>query len=161
LPATALLALAEGGSSIINPDGSLVLIFVLFIVFVFALNRVLFKPVGRVLDERETLTDGARSEARAASRRYQARLDDYESRIRDARVTTYRQLEQRRAAALEERRLLIEESKNRAVQEIELAKSEIARQVGQARTALETESRQIAERIFRTVLGRPVAGGRD
>ena len=155
------LALAGGEGNIIQPDGSLVFILVLFLIFIFLMNRLLFKPIGRVLDEREALTEGAVIEARAASRQYQSRLADYESTIRQARAESYRHLEQQRAAALEERRRSIEEVKREASEKIESAKSEIEGQSANARTALEAESRQIADQISRTVLGRAVGGGAD
>ena len=118
------LALAGGEENIIQPNASLFLVFVLFIIFVFVLNRLLFRPIGRVLDEREALTEGATNEARAAARRYQTELASYEASIRQARGDSYRRLEQERAAALEERKRLIDEAKQKAAEEIDLAKSE-------------------------------------
>jgi F-type H+-transporting ATPase subunit b len=150
-----------GGGDVINPDGSLVLIALLFIIFVFLLNRVLFKPIGRVLDERNTLTEGARAEARAAARRYQDRLNDYESGIRQARGESYRYLEQQRAVAVEERARIIEDAKKQAADELEKAKAEIARQAANARSALEAEARLVAGRVTQSVLGRTVGGGGD
>ena len=155
------LAFSEGGGNIIQPDGSLIFVLVLFLIFVFVLNRILFKPIGRVLDERETLTEGAKTEARAATRRYQAQLADYEARIRQARGESYRLLEQHHAAALEERRQLIEQVKAEANEKIEQAKTEIAGQAENARASLEVDARQIAAQISRTVLGRTVGGGAD
>ena len=155
------LAFAEGGGDIISPDGSLVFVLFLFLILVFILNRILFRPVGRVLDERQTLTEGATNEARAARRTYDARLAEYEANIRQARAESYKRSEQERAAAVEERRHLIDEAKLHAHEQIEHAKREIEQQVVHARAALESESRQIAERISRTVLGRTVGGGAD
>lgn len=155
------LAFAEGGGNIISPDGSLVFVLVLFLIFVFVLNRILFRPIGRVLDERQTLTEGAANEARAAKRSYEARLAEYEATIRQARAESYRQSEQERAVALDNRRRLIEEAKQFANEEIGRAKNEIERQVADARAGLESESLQIADRISRTVLGRTVGGGAD
>ncbi|HKS41499.1 MAG TPA: ATP synthase F0 subunit B [Blastocatellia bacterium] len=152
--ANVALAFAEGGGNIISPNGSLVFILVLFLLFVFVMNRLLFRPIGRVLDERQVLTEGATSEARAAVRRYQAKLADYESSIRQARAESYKKLEQDRAVALEERRQVIEAAKQETRDNIESAKSEIGRQAGAARAALESESKHIAETISRTVLGR-------
>jgi len=155
------LAFAEGGGNIISPDGSLVFVLVLFLILVFVLNRILFRPIGRVLDERQTLTEGAANEARAARRSYETRLAEYEATIRQARAESYKRSEQERAAAVEERRRLIDDAKHHAHEQIERAKQEIEQQVVQARAALESESRQIAERISRTVLGRTVGGGAD
>lgn len=155
------LAFAEGGGNIISPDASLVFVLILFVIFVFVMNRILFRPIGRVLDERETLIEGSANEARAARRRYEAKLADYEATIRQARAESYRRLEQERAAALEERRKVIEAAKQQAHEQIAQARAEIGRQVATARTTLESEARQIAERISRTVLGRAVGGGAD
>ena len=154
-------AFAEGGGNIISPDGSLVFVLILFLIFVFVLNRILFRPISRVLDERRTLTEGAASEARAASHRYESKLAEYEATIRQARAESYRRSEQERAAALDERRRMIEEAKQHGNEVIAKAKQEIESQAAVARSALESESRQIAERISRTVLGRTVGGGAD
>ena len=153
------LALAGGEDNIIQPNASLLLVFVLFLIFVFVLTRILFRPIGRVLDEREALTEGATNEARAATRRYQSELANYEASIKQARGESYRRLEQERAAALLERKRLIDDAKEKAAEEIQHAKSEIADQAAAARAALEGESRQIAQQITRTVLGRTVGGG--
>lgn len=152
--------LAEGERSIIQPDKTLLIIFVLFIVFVVVMNYLLFKPIGRILDERETLTDGAAAEARAAARQYQARLANYEETIRQARAESYRKLEQQRAVALEERRKLLEAARAETDAEIAKGKARIGAEATAARTTLEAEARQLAEQISRTVLGRAVGGGR-
>ena len=157
----AMIALAGGEGNIINPDISLVVILALFILFVFLLNRLLFRPISHVLDKREALTEGATAEARAAARQYHARLSEYEASIRQARAEGYRKLEQQRAAALEQRRGLIEGVKEEAASEIGRAKATLAAQASEARATLEAESRQLAEKISRTVLGREVGGGAD
>ena len=155
---TALVLAEEGTGNIINPDGSLVVIFLLFLIFVFLLNRILFKPVGRILDERERLTEGARVEARAAAGQLRGKLAEYEEQIRLARAESYRYLEQRRAAALARRNQHIEEDRRKAASTIEEGKSEIARQAGHARRTLESEDSDIAGRIAGSILGRTVGG---
>ena len=153
------IALASGEDNIIQPNITLVIVLVLFVVFVFVLNQILFKPIRRVLDEREALTEGATSEARAAARQYQTRMARYEESIRQARAETYRQLEQSRKAALEARQTVINAAKSQAEAEISKAREQIAAEAVAARFELEQESRQIAEQISRTVLGRATGGG--
>jgi F-type H+-transporting ATPase subunit b len=161
LLAHGVLAFAEGGSSIINPDGSLVFILLLFLLFVFVMNRLLFRPVSRILDQRQTLTVGAANDARAAARRYEMKLNEYETTIRQARAESYKNLEAQRAVALAERQQVVEAAKQETAEGISRAKAEIERQAEQARATLEAESRQIAENISRTILGRTVGGGAD
>lgn len=155
------LAFAEGGSNIINPDGSLVFVLILFLVFVFVMNRLLFRPISHILDQRQTLTTGAANDARAAARRYENKLNEYEATVRQARAESYKRLEQERAVALEDRRRVVEAAKQQTAEEIARAKADIARQADAARATLEVESRQIAENISRTILGRTVGGGAD
>lgn len=155
------LALAGGGENIIQPNASLLFVLLLFIIFVFVLNRILFKPIGQVLDQREALTEGATNEARAAAKRYETQLAEYESSIRQARGESYRKLEEERNRALEKRKQVIEEAKLQAATEVERGRLEIAEQAAAARAALQAEARAIADRISRTVLGRAVGGGGD
>jgi F-type H+-transporting ATPase subunit b len=154
LPAFALLE-----ENIVQPNITIVIVFGLFIIFAFILNQILFKPIGKVLDERESRTEGAAAEARAASRQYQARLANYEETIRQARAESYRKIEEQRKAALDERQKLIEAARGQADAEITKGKEQIAKEATAARAQLEGEARQIAEQISRTVLGRAVGGG--
>lgn len=155
------LALAEGEGNIISPDGSLVFVLILFLLFVFTLNRLLFRPIGRVLDERETRVKGDTNEARAAARFSEIRLSEYEGSIRAARTDGYRRIEQERARALQERQRVLEEAKQSASTQIESAKKDIDRQAAAARAQLESETRNVAERISRVILGRAHGGGGD
>lgn len=153
------IALASGEENIIQPNITLVFVLILFVLFVLVMNQVLFKPIGKLLDERESLTEGAAAEARAAARQYQTRLAGYEENIRQARGETYRQLEQSRQTALAERQQVIDAARAQAEAEISRAREQIAAEAVAARLELERESRQIAEQISRTILGRAVGGG--
>lgn len=150
-----------GGSNLIAPDPSLIFIFILFIILTFILNRLLFKPIGNVLDQRQRLTEGAKNEARSSLRLSQARALEYEDALRQARAESFQFLQKKRAVAMEERARLLTEAREQAAHEIENAKSEIARQADQARLTLEREAATIAASISQAVLGRPVQGGAD
>jgi F0F1-type ATP synthase membrane subunit b/b' len=56
---------------------------------------------------------------------------------------------------------LIEDAKEKTSGEIERAKSGIRQEADRARVTLETESREVALSISRTILGRTVGGGAD
>ena len=115
----------------------------------------------RILDQRQTLTVGAANDARAAARRYENKLNEYEATIRQARAESYQRLEASRTTALDERRQVIDAAKQQTADQISRARADLERQAAAARQTLETESRQIAENISRTILGRTVGGGAD
>ena len=152
------IALASGEDNIIQPNITLVFVLILFLIFVFVLNQILFKPISKVLAERESLTEGAAAEARAAARQYQTRLANYEETIRQARAETYRRLEQSRKAALEDRQKLVDAARAQSESEISVAREQIAAEAVAARFELDQESGQIAQQISRTILGRAVGG---
>lgn len=150
----------EGGASILTPDGSLLFIMVLFLVFVPILNAVLFKPITRVLAERERLTTGSSSDARGILHRIESLLGEYEEGIRGARAEGYRTVEARRSDANRERQAAIDAARAEADRRIGAAREQLAADAAEARGRLESDAREIADRISSTLLGRAVGGGR-
>jgi F-type H+-transporting ATPase subunit b len=140
------------------PDLSLLIVLILFVLLVFLLNAIIFKPITKVIDQREHLTTGAVAEARQATRDYDHRLQDYQEKIRAARADSYRMLEAQRAAALGERGRILAQVKSEVTEKIEFEKREINKAAVQARTKLETDAKQIAESISRNILKRPLGG---
>jgi F-type H+-transporting ATPase subunit b len=142
------------------PDGSLLFVLILFLVLVPILNRILFKPITRVLDERERLTSGSSNEAHAILNTIDHRLAEYEEGIRGARSEGYRVIESRRTAANAERQQQIDAAKADAEAKIAAARGQIGADADAARVTLESDAREIADRISSTVLGRAVGGNR-
>src|SRR3712207_9205316 len=96
------LAFAE--SIQLVPDGTLFLHVIIILLMVWGLNRILFRPVNRVLQEREQNTRGRVREAGDITQRISESLSRYENSLREARTHGYRLLEQSQAEALERRR---------------------------------------------------------
>jgi F-type H+-transporting ATPase subunit b len=136
IAASTILALAEGEGGILSPDGSLLVIFILFIALVFALNRILFKPIGHVLAERERLTEGSDVEVRAMLGDIDTRLAQYEENIRDARSEGYRVLEAKRAELVALRQSAIEAARTDADSRIASARDQILKDAEAAKATL-------------------------
>jgi F-type H+-transporting ATPase subunit b len=152
------VAFAEGASGLLSPDGSILVIFLIFIALVPALNRIVFKPVSRVLDERDRLTTGSDTDVRAIMGTIDDSLARYEEGVRDARAEGYRLLEARRAEVMAERQAAIEGARAEANGRIDAGREEIARDAEAARARLDAEAREIARTISASVLGRAVGG---
>ena len=145
-----LLAFAE--SIQLVPDGTLVLHIAIIITMVFALNRILFRPVNRILNEREQRTSGRSSEAQEIIRRVKESLLQYENSLRQARAESYRLLEQQQSEASGERQRKVVMVRKEIEEEIEEQKREIQAQADDARVALEGEARRAAASISSQVL---------
>ena len=132
----------------------LVALIVLFTVLVLPVNALVFKPIFRILDERDARTTGTREKAQELERNAQEILDRYEASVREARE----EAERERRAALEQARGASQgtttDARGAAEQEIERARSQIAAEFEAARTALRTQSQDLARQAASRVLGR-------
>jgi F-type H+-transporting ATPase subunit b len=147
-----MLAFAESIQLI--PDGTLLIHIAIIITMVFVLNRLLFKPVGRVLSEREARTHGRSDEAHDTMRRVSESLSRYETSRRQARAEGYSLLERQQSEASAERQRKVASVRREVEEQIEEEKRQIRAQAEAARATLEEEARMVAANIRSQVLRR-------
>jgi len=147
-----LLGFAE--SIQLVPDGTLVIHIAIIITMVFLLKRILFKPINRTLDERESRTRGRSKEARGIIQRVESNLTRYEDSLRRARAEGYRLLEQQQAEASGERQRKIASVRKDVEEVIGQERGKIQAQADEARAALEDEARRVAASISSQILRR-------
>jgi F-type H+-transporting ATPase subunit b len=149
-----MFLLASAESIQLVPDGTLIIHIAIIITMVFILNRLLFRPINRALDERENRTRGRSKEAREIIQRVEENLLRYEDSLRRARAEGYRLLEQQQAAALDERQRRIASARKDVEELIGQEKGRIQAQADEARATLEGEARRMAATISSQILGR-------
>lgn len=149
---TVFIALAE--SIQLVPDGTLFLHIAIIILMVFILNRTLFKPINRVLAERDRRTRGSSSEAHGILRRVDESIAGYERALREARAESYQILESQRAEALSVRQRKVSEAREEAEQLINDEREQIRSQASTVRANLEDEAQRVAASIKTRILGR-------
>jgi len=151
-----MIILGLAGNSIqLVPDGTLFLHIAIIIFMIYVLNATLFRPINRVLAERERHTRGGTGEAQDILQRVANSMNRYERSLRDARTEGYRLLEQERAAALVERQNQMSSLRAEIEISTEEQKSLLRTQSEQAHAALEEDARKIASDISRQILNRP------
>lgn len=64
---------------------TLVLFAASFLVFIYLLNLTLYKPVGKIIEERKNLIDGEHTSAKALSEKANNLLESYKNQIKTAR----------------------------------------------------------------------------
>ncbi len=154
----AFILLSFSGNSIqLVPDGSLIFHGAIIIMMVVVLNRTLFKPINRILEERSRRTHGLVGEARKALETVDDSLRQYEQTLRGARAEGYRLLELQRLEAIRERERQMASAKEVLGEETAAAKQGIKAQAENARTTLGTDAQKMALKISAQILGRPVS----
>ncbi|HYG81831.1 MAG TPA: hypothetical protein VD861_15645 [Pyrinomonadaceae bacterium] len=151
-----LVAFAENPIQLV-PDGTLFLHILIILVMVFVLNATLFKPINRILEERERRTRGRSGEAHDILQRVEEKMTLYERTLREARAAGYQLMEQERAAALSERQARLDAVKDEISRSVTEQKEAIRAQVEEARATLDKEARRIAADIGSQILHRPIS----
>ncbi len=150
------LAFAENSIQLV-PDGTIFFHIALILLMVWVLNRTLFKPINRVLEERASQTGGRSGKAGEILREADEKLVRYEQSLREARNEGYRVIEQTRAQALAARQQQIEAVRSEVDTSIQQETAALNAQVEQARQRLASDARVLADRITAQVLRQRVA----
>lgn len=146
-----VLAFAEKSVQLV-PDGTLVLHVVVVLVMIAVLNLTLYRPLNRILSERDRETKGRLRGARSILASVEIKLSHYERSLREARATGYELIEQERASALSEREkkwgALKEEMRAWAAEQ----KAQIEEQTQGVRRELEVEAKRSGAEISSQIL---------
>jgi F-type H+-transporting ATPase subunit b len=139
------------------PDGTLFLHIAIILIMIFVLNATLFKPINRILEERERRTRGRSGETGGILRRVEEGLSKYERTLREARAEGYHLMEQERTSAMSERQNKLNAVREEVSRSLEEQKEAIHVQAEDARAILRQDSRRLAADIGEHILHRPVS----
>ena len=126
----------------------------LFVLLYFYLKTMLFRPLEKVLNERDVLTEGAKKAAEASFAAADAKQKEYEQKFAEARAEVYRLQEETRRQWLETQAAQLAEARKHMEESVHAAKSQIAAEAAAARDTLAGTSSQLADEIASTILTR-------
>lgn len=145
--------LKQVGELLLGSIPTIVILLLLYAIY----NLVVRKPLMRVLAERRERTEGAALKARAGVSAAEAKTNEYEERLREARMAIFKAQEARRQQALQARAEVVTQARAKAQQLIHEARVAIEQDMAAARSGLQAEVEQLASAIIRTIL-RPAGG---
>jgi F-type H+-transporting ATPase subunit b len=115
---------------------------------------MLFRPLQKMLKEREELTAGARKAAEASLAAAERKAEDYETKFRDARSEVYREQEETRRVWIEDQAKQIAAGQVRTAESLTTARKHLADETTAAKASLVDTSAALADKIASTVLAR-------
>ena len=119
------------------------------------LDRGLFRPLGRVMREREAAIRSAQELAAAAKAREAAA--EFERRTKAAQAEIYHEMDENRRLAGETRSALMAETRRDVDSQVADASARLKAQASEARAQLEKEADALGEAIVERVLDRKVS----
>ena len=102
--------LRQLGELLLGSVPTVILVILLYVLYTIIVHR----PLGRVLEQRRSKTEGAIEKSRADIAAAEARTSEYELRLREARARLFQQQELRRKAALESRAAALAQARKQA-----------------------------------------------
>ena len=139
----------------ITLDGSLIWAIVIFLVVLAALDRILFRPLSQVQEERKKRTSGLMAQVRTELDYHLELFNQYQAKIKHCRTEAYRQQEKIRADALQKRAEALARARAYGERLIEESRASIRDQVEAAKARLEDEAGEMASGIAARILRRP------
>jgi F-type H+-transporting ATPase subunit b len=136
------------------PDLSALWVIVFLLLTVYLLNTLIFQPILTVIEARTKAVSDARDLAQSAADRATAANTEYTQRLNAARSEVYRQMDENRRRAMDQRAALLVETRATVEQELAAATARVNQQAADARATLDREAEQMAGAIVTRVLGR-------
>ncbi len=136
------------------PDISAVYQMINFLVLLFVLNMVLYKPIRNVILERKAKVTGLETGVEKASADLDSQKDAYKNGLKQARGEGLKKKEVFIDEATAEEKEIIDQINKKAQANLAQIKQQVAEETEQARKALEAEVDTYAKAIGEKILGR-------
>jgi len=140
--------LRQVGQLLLDAVPTMVMLLLLYAIY----QNLVRKPLERMLAERRERTEGALQRARADIAASEARTQEYEEKLREARLAIFKAQEARRQQAQQMRAQALDEARKRAQEQIRVARIAVDQDIAQARASLQGEAERLASEIIRTIL---------
>jgi len=125
-----------------------------FGILVLVLNTFLYKPIRKILSERNQVVESARSKAVSVDQEVQEKMALYEARLRDAKT----EAAERRAETLKQAQLqeasILEKARTEATASLATIRERVARESADAQLLLQNQVEALSGEICEKILGR-------
>jgi F-type H+-transporting ATPase subunit b len=156
MPATQMLAAAEGAGGLFDFNATLPLMAIQFILLTVVLTFVFYKPVSKVLDEREAYISGNLTQASEKLITADELYKQYDEQLKTARVNAQTIVAESEKEAKDIVALEIAQARKDAANLIEQTNKELEAQKSLALQKLETQVDELSQLIKEKLLGKEV-----
>lgn len=140
----------------VNIDGSLFIQIANFLILIWALNVVLYKPIRNVLLQRSEKVAGLEENIETFKKEAMKKEEAFSSGIRDARAKGIKEKEALMQAAMAEEKQIINKINERASEELAKVREKVAKEADEVRNTLLREVDAFAGEIGKKILGRSI-----
>ena len=156
MPGVLTLAMTEGAGGLFDFNATLPLMAIQFILLTVALTFVFYKPVSKVIDERENYISGNLAQASEKLVKADELYKQYDEQLKTARVSAQAVISQSEKEAKDAVALEINQARADAAKLIEKTTKDLEAQKSLALEKLETQVDELSQLIKEKLLGKEV-----
>ena len=156
MPTTHMLAMTEGAGGLFDFNATLPLMAIQFVLLTVALTFVFYKPVSKVIDDRENYINGNLTTASEKLIKADELYSQYDEQLKTAKVNAQAIIAKAEKEAKDSVALEIGEARADAAKLIERTNKELEAQKSTALAQLETQVDELSQLIKEKLLGKEV-----
>lgn len=128
-----------------------------FIVFIFIMNKILYKPVLEIMEKRQNYIDANKNEADEHHKKAQQLLVDKDARVAEAQRTSRDIVASKADAIKEEKSKVLNDTKNSVTSYFSEQKQNLAHQKDEAAANMKYDVADLANRLTTKLMGEGIA----
>lgn len=140
----------------VSLDVTMIIQAVNFILLMFVLNLILYKPILGMIERRNARISGSEEEIKGLNQRVVDKMADYDEKIKQAKLSAMEQKNELLKQGGEEAKQIIDAVRGDLPQFLSQYQSRMDEEIAEARRILGDHSRRISREIAEKVLGRSV-----
>lgn len=140
----------------VDIDSTLFIQLVLFLLLIWILNQVLYKPLLRIMDRRKEILDKAQEEVKTVQETIDRRVAEYEEKIRAAKMEAMGQKGDLAKEGAEAAKVITDKAKAEIAEMMGEFQAKLEKELAAAREILRNQSIRISSEIAEKVLGRSI-----
>ena len=140
----------------VDIDSTLFIQLVLFLLLIWILNQVLYKPLLRIMDRRKEILDKAQEEVKTVQETIDRRVAEYEEKIRAAKMEAMGQKGDLAKEGAEAAKAITDKAKAEIAAMMGEFQAKLEKELAAAREVLRNQSIRISSEIAEKVLGRSI-----
>ena len=138
----------------ISINATLVVQIINFLVLIWILNHILFKPIFKIMEERESVINEAKAEVVRLQAEAEGKREKLDNQLRGARQKASKRKDQVRDQANTDAGKIIDTAREQAFKDIEAIKVQARKQADEVRAGIGDYKDAMARMVFVKIMGR-------
>jgi F-type H+-transporting ATPase subunit b len=140
----------------IIPDVTLLIQMANFLVFLFLMNLILYRPIRRIVAERKKLMAQKQDGIDRMEAQTLAAVRDRDLKLQEARRAGFQKIQELKAAGYEQEKELLRKISGEAAEQVQQMRAQIQKDIGVARADLKDQVRSFSMQLAQKILGRSI-----